>query len=811
MRPPSKTTRMHRLLLWALSLGVSAGTIIACGSEDDGASPTDPDAASPAPNDDAGPNPSQDGGGGADADAAPPFSDGVTTKGFGKGQDSLRDVARQADDKIIGVGEVNDAIGSSPYKRFPFVFRLAGSVLDPSFGAGGKTFLPFEGAARAVVVQSDQKIVVTGMTLNADATQENVFVARLLPTGALDPSLGNGAGFVIAMPGAGEAVTVQSDGKIVVAGEAYQPLRTQIVRFLSNGAIDTSFGASASGSASFSVTPTFGYQAPYSYAVSIQPDNKIVVAAGNSIIRATDTGAPDTTFDGDGLAATGFTTGSRDLALAPDGKIIVSGDTGGSNTIKRYDGAGVIDTSFGGLNTGSTDTTPLTFFESMTRLTDGTLVLSGGARIVKYSADGARDMTFGGAGMVQHGAFNSARHLVLGSGQIVIAGLFYNSIDYVLDTGFLRYSSTGAADNAFGSAYNMPGLVAINSEASSEAATALAELPDGRVLATIDTSWRGIVGRFKPDLELDATFGNKQGLFRTRAYFDGISGARAVAVQPSGKIVFLAEKTGGLIGRLSADGVQETSGFGTGTYAALGTFNNRSPEIGLDASGSIYGAYVDGANTRVLHYSVDGVVDATFADNAGFASVPGAKRAFAVGVDGKLVFLMQAATPSIARLTAAGAADGTFNLTAGEIANALSVQPDGKMLIVSTTADGKTLKIERRSSDGSLDTTFGTSGSVTESITKTLPATDQPARIAVLSNGNIAVAFTESTELTAIRYLPNGSRDTSFGTSGKRVITNPANRYFVRALAPGANGAMLVGGGAFTPSGGVDLALVRLN
>ena len=62
--------------------------------------------------------------------------------------------------------------------------------LDPSFGVGGKVVSNFGtglDAASAVAVQPDGKIVIAGSAFNGD-----FLVARYAPDGILDPSFGTG-------------------------------------------------------------------------------------------------------------------------------------------------------------------------------------------------------------------------------------------------------------------------------------------------------------------------------------------------------------------------------------------------------------------------------------------------------------------------------------------------------------------------------------------------------------------------------------------------------------------------------------------
>src|ERR1044071_6086577 len=109
-----------------------------------------------------------------------------------------------------------------------------------------------------------------------------------------------------------------------------------------------------------------------------------------------------------------------------------------------------------------------------------------------------------------------------------------------------------------------------------------------------------------------------------------------------------------------------------------------------------------------------------------------------------------------------------------DIANAVAIQADGKLVVVGTTYQDNDFSTEdfavaRYNPDGTLDKTFGTGGKV---------QTDFPGLAAVASSiviqpdGKIVVAggafplFTFLGNFELVRYNPNGSLDRSFGDGG---------------------------------------------
>jgi len=100
-------------------------------------------------------------------------------------------------------------------------------------------------------------------------------------------------------------------------------------------------------------------------------------------------------------------------------------------------------------------------------------------------------------------------------------------------------------------------------------------------------------------------------------------------------------------------------------------------------------------------------------------------------------------------------------------ANAITLQPDGKILVTGTGGNGPTnyhFATARYNSDGSLDTTFGNHGST---ITAFGPGSVFAHSIALQSDGKILVAGTAGSGYGLVRYNSNGSLDTSFSGDGK--------------------------------------------
>jgi len=251
-----------------------------------------------------------------------------------------RDVAVQDDGKIVIVGNNGGDFA---------VIRLEpDGTLDSSFGGGAGFVLTDVGGFGAfgytAALQPDGKIVAAGYT-NAVDTSEDFAIARYLEDGTLDPSFGSGGLVTTDFTGWEDRITglaIQTDGKIVAAGRASvapggadQKSDVGLVRYQSDGNLDSSFGHSGK------VKTDFGSYFDQAQGVGIQADGQIVVASpflGESgstaaVARYDINGLLDASFGVGGIARTHARTSSDEaggLALQPDGKIVVAGpaDTG---------------------------------------------------------------------------------------------------------------------------------------------------------------------------------------------------------------------------------------------------------------------------------------------------------------------------------------------------------------------------------------------------------------------------------------------------------------------------------------------------
>jgi uncharacterized delta-60 repeat protein len=370
--------------------------------------------------------------------------------------------------------------------------------LDPTFGASGivTTNLGGDEAANAVALQADGRIVVAGETTTG-STFGDFAVARYETDGTLDSTFGAGGtavGDLFSIPAGARDVVIQPDGKILAAGHALNFNAFALVRYNPDGTLDTSFGSG--GKVSFAAgVAAFG--------LALQADGKIVAAGdalsasgtriGFAIARFNPDGAPDPSFDGDGRVVTPFSFlgGATSVVLQEDGKIVVAG-TGDANFA-----------------------------------------------LARYNADGSLDTTFDGDGKVSTnlGGFDSILALALQpDGKLVAAGL-RGSITGGLTrlAAVARFNSDGTLDASFGAG----GTLTTDFGGAPEAlADALSIDPEGRILVA-GTRGSGaatdfVVARYDAFGAPDASFGSN-GLVTTD--LGGTDALQDIALQENGRIV----------------------------------------------------------------------------------------------------------------------------------------------------------------------------------------------------------------------------------------------------------------------------------
>ena len=355
----------------------------------------------------------------------------------------------------------------------PAAAAVSTGYLDHTFSDDGKVLTNVAGddTGEAVAVQADRKVVVAGTTHGGT----DIALVRYDTGGALDPSF-DGDGIVITdLSGddAAFAVAIQADGKIVVGGFTDDGVSAALLRYDTDGTLDTTFG-DGDGVATISA----GTGAVF-VGIAIQSDDSIVAAGmgnftgffgGDALVARFDpSGVPDASFGGgDGITTTkiGFGGFVGDVGLQSDGAIVVVGAslsiTGNENmAVLRFGSTGTLDTTFGGDGIVKTDATAGPDSGSaVALLSDGSIVAIGTSGyeyglLVGYNDDGTLNTGFGTDGIVQTELGGYGGGFAAGTRQSddrIVAVGDGTAVNSDGSPGILtaRYTSTGQLDPTFG-------------------------------------------------------------------------------------------------------------------------------------------------------------------------------------------------------------------------------------------------------------------------------------------------------------------------------------------------------------------------
>lgn len=362
----------------------------------------------------------------------------------------------------------------------------------------------------------------------------------------------------------------------------------------------------------------------------------------------------DASFGEGGKVVTGFNNGwdesIHSIALQPDGKILAVGYgeslRGADFALARYHSDGTLDASFGqdGKVTRDVSSSPNEGY-SVALQADGKIVVAGKTSLslavgtlLRFTTNGLPDPDFGTQGVLNvPSVWGFTSMGIQHDGKIVAAG----------ERGTVRVNSDGSLDTTFGNNGFVPELLKVN---------ALAIQPDGKIVLAGYVQENGAydcaVGRLQTNGVPDGSFA-VNGLLRF-SFSPDFDQATSVALQKDGKIVIAGEALYSsfdfLVGRITTNGVPD------------GSFN----EVGMQ--------------TKNIRYS-----DSAFA----IAIEPGGKILVAgeshyryppVNYDMVLVRYNSDGTEDLT-LSQFGYVATDFGAGSDEVAQALVLQPDGKILV----------------------------------------------------------------------------------------------------------------------------------
>ena len=302
-------------------------------------------------------------------------------------------------------------------------------------------------AGYVVALQSDGKILLGGFFNQYGGAERSKFV-RLDSNGTPD-----GVAPIITSDPYIRDIIQQPDGKILVGGvfrRANGSIRRNLARFNTDGTLDASFDP---------VTNFSGFNSPQVFAISLQPDGKILVGGyfvnvngnyNNSLVRLNPNGSLDTNFSYQSLDYSSI----HDIEVRFDGKILLGGlffDSNGNYIgLRQLASDGSYDLSFPVSNANFTVNTikPLSNGKFLIGGVFSTYSGVGRERIAQINADGSLDTAFNPGTGANSTVYDVA---LLPNGQMYVGGFFSNFNGLLNTNDVVRLNSNGSVDTTFSS------------------------------------------------------------------------------------------------------------------------------------------------------------------------------------------------------------------------------------------------------------------------------------------------------------------------------------------------------------------------
>jgi uncharacterized delta-60 repeat protein len=386
--------------------------------------------------------------------------------------------------------------------------------------------------------------------------------------------------------------------------------------------------------------------------------------------------------------------------------------------------------------------------------------------ITVEQAQGDLDLSFGGGTGVAVSPYTSNRIggvVVQPDGKILVTA----RIDRAF--GVIRFNSDGTLDLTFGGG---DGLVSLGTGFP----YSIALQTDGKILIAGEDNQFATLIRLNNDGTLDTSF-DGDGII---AYDDSVSMASffdQVTIAPNGKIVLAGtlvdlsiipgippQPPFGRIVRYNLDGSVDASFSERDSYGTV----FRDLDLVIQPDGKIIASTDLGGSSRLnrgdlFRFNLDGSFDLSWSD--GISDV--------IEVD---------------ELTGINRID----------TDVIALQPDGKILVTGTIRDSGDISLPlifRINSDATLDTSFGDDGvSLPEfAFNADLKGRDSLKGITIQANGKFLVtAILDDDSIGLVRFDSDGSIDLTFGNSGS--ITTPVTNDEDENLVLQPNGQILVAG-----------------
>ncbi len=302
--------------------------------------------------------------------------------------------------------------------------------------------------------------------------------------------------------------------------------------------------------------------------------------------------------------------------------------------------------------------------------------------------------------------------------------------------------------------------------------------PDGKIVIAGNTVVGGSYSMFAARLDETGALDNSFGVNGASMFSIGTGQQffNEMVIQNDGKVVLVGAILGNdadlAIARLNTDGTLDNTFSFDGKLITDINGHDEATGVQIDSNGKIVVVGVSDNQSLLVRYTADGMLDNSFGINGKvvheFSTTSNDRlNCLAIAGDGKLVvaggsygavleeFL-------VARFDSDGNLDNTFSFDGSvhtdffglnDKAQAILIQPDGKILVAGDVDDGNDkIGMVRYDADGAIDNSFGTNGKVTTAVGSTTRLDD----IVLQPDGRIlgvGLMFSGYYSAIAVRYI----------------------------------------------------------
>lgn len=364
---------------------------------------------------------------------------------------------------------------------------------------------------------------------------------------------------------------------------------------------------------------------------------------------------------------------------------------------------------------------------------------------------------------------------------------------------FIQVGFAQSLDNSF----DADGKMSFNVGGSSNAIYDMSLQSDGKIIAVgyvlAGVNYDLAIARFNTDGSLDLSFNTVGYDLVDLGYNNDI--AYGVAIQTDGKIVVAGSASNAsnedfVLLRYNTDGSLDNSFDSDGmVVTTFGTSYDMAYDMAIQPDGKIVAAgtaFIDTAfQFAMARYNTNGSLDLTFDGDGKVTTIlnnGSEANAITLQPDGKIILAGKTTMPSfqldfaLARYNIDGSLDNSFDgdgkvttsvTIYSDIAQDMTLQSDGKIVVVGkgTPVGPEQFAVVRYNTNGSLDNSFDSDGMVTTGFGSSW---DEARSVVILPDGKIlagGLASVPSQRYATARYNTDGSLDASWGTGGKLTTT----------------------------------------